>query len=122
MSKKGIEELRSGNPTRYARLMNLMRDAFKEDNPESKQKPPAKQPKKAPAKQTAKINGFMLLRRQRTSRVRYEPRHKWTCRFVYWSADEKCWGPDDSHSHFSPLTGKWGTTLATIIIQGVNQV
>ena len=54
MSKKGIEELRSGNPTRYARLMNLMRDAFKEDTPETKRKPPAKQPRKTPAKQTAK--------------------------------------------------------------------
>ena len=48
MSKKGIDELRSGNPTRYARLMNLMRDAFKEDNPEAKT--PAQTPKKTPAK------------------------------------------------------------------------
>ena len=54
MSKKGIDELRSGNPTRYARLMNLMRDAFKEDNPETKRKTPAKTPKKTPKKKQEK--------------------------------------------------------------------
>ena len=36
MSKSGIEQLRAGNPTAYTRLMNLMREAFREENPEPK--------------------------------------------------------------------------------------
>jgi len=33
MSKAGIEQLRAGNIQAYSRLMNLMREAYKEDNP-----------------------------------------------------------------------------------------
>jgi len=36
MSKTGIEQLRAGNPLAYSRLMNLMREAYKEDNPGQK--------------------------------------------------------------------------------------
>ena len=36
MSKSGIEQLRAGNPLAYSRLMNLMREAYKEDNPGQK--------------------------------------------------------------------------------------
>ena len=32
MSKSGVEQLRAGNPTAYKRLMNLMREAFREEN------------------------------------------------------------------------------------------
>ncbi|MDC0525942.1 hypothetical protein OAO87_02990 [bacterium] len=41
MSKSGIEQLRAGNPTAYARLMNLMREAFREENPKATDQPKA---------------------------------------------------------------------------------
>ena len=41
MSKAGIEQLRAGNPTAYTRLMNLMREAYREENPPAAPPPPA---------------------------------------------------------------------------------
>tara|TARA_B110000285_G_scaffold232313_1_gene303099 strand:- start:913 stop:1854 length:942 start_codon:yes stop_codon:yes gene_type:complete len=54
MSKSGIEQLRAGNPTAYKRLMNLMREAFKEENPKTDErgKPADKAVTTEPAKTT----------------------------------------------------------------------
>ena len=47
MSKSGIEQLRAGNPLAYSRLMNLMREAYKEDNPTAAE-PTTKEPATTP--------------------------------------------------------------------------
>ena len=43
MSRSGIEQLRAGNPTAYKRLMNLMREAYREENPKADDQPTDKQ-------------------------------------------------------------------------------
>ena len=60
MSKSGIEQLRAGNPTAYTRLMKLMREAYREQNPKAdEQDNPTKQtPPPPPTVPRATVTGL----------------------------------------------------------------